>query len=69
MFRKQLLGLNSVERNQYKTFQLYDQNNSKTNYGEIRQQIVKFFLFLRDGFKRYILYLINFFLILIIYYL
>lgn len=53
MFRKRLLSLSSVVRNQYKIFTLHDQSNSKTiNYADVRQKIIDLFLFLRDSLRR-----------------
>lgn len=53
IFRKHLLSLSSVIRDQYKTFRSHDQSNCKTiNYADIRHQISEFLLFLRDNIKR-----------------
>lgn len=53
IFRKHLLSLSSVIREQYKTFRSHDQSNCKTiNYADIRHQISQFLLFLRDSIKR-----------------
>lgn len=53
MFRKHLLSLSSIVRDQSKTFRYQDPSNCKTvNYADIRQQIVEFLLFLRDSVKR-----------------
>lgn len=52
MFRKQLLSLSSVTRDQYKTFRFQDQSSCKIDYADIRQQITEFFLFLRNGLRR-----------------
>lgn len=53
MAKKHLLSLSSVVRDQYKTFRSQDQNNCKTiNFSDIRQQISRFLLFLRDCLQR-----------------
>lgn len=54
-FRKHLLSLSSITRDQYKTFKSHDLSNCKTtNYEDIRRQMSEFFLFLRDSIKRYV---------------
>lgn len=56
MFRKHLLSLSSITRDQYKTFRTHDQINVKpVDYAHVRQQITQFLLFLRDGFMRYLI--------------
>lgn len=57
-FRKHVLSLSSITRDQYKAFRTYDSSNCKSiNYNHIRQQIVEFLLFLRESFKRWFVYL------------
>lgn len=55
MFRKHLLSLSSITRDQYKTFRTHDQINLKpVDYVRVRQQVTEFLLFLRDGVIRYL---------------
>jgi len=53
MFRKHLLSLSSVVRDQHKTFRSHDQSNCKAiNFSDVRHQISEFLIFLRDGLQR-----------------
>lgn len=59
LFRKHVLSLSSITRDQYKTFRSYDPSGCKSiNYSHVRQQITEFLFFLRESFKRYLDFII-----------